>query len=320
MAGLGAASSATAGNASSGSGSGSQPGSTSGTTEPAGIAQSPTAAESLARQPTTADLLTAEPTRSEFVTRDLSSASDLWDNRVEIQSQTTAERIINSEPETGNPASVATPPDFEETIYSYKDDNISVDVGRARWDFKPPADTGFNSETVSRKLSGGFTADLTGAEVQGKFGPYAGEISTNGKVTALTANAHATYEAGFHLKGPTKPGANANVSAGAEAMAINGRVGAELNITPKSLAEYYNNNIDPIVDYVAGKDVPELPELSDNWDHGVTLSGHVEGGYGAALKGGVSGELGNGRGAKVGANWKIGLGPVVGGGFTFGLK
>lgn len=320
MAGIGTAGSATVARASSGSGSRTKSGSTSGTTEPTGIAQSPTTAESLARQPTTADLLRAEPTRSEFVTRELSNASALWDSQAEMQGQAATGGSTNTEADAGKPASTATPPDFEEAIYSYKDDSTSVDVGRARWDFKPPTDTGFNSETVSRKLSGGFTADLTGAEMQGKFGPYDGEVSTNGKVTALTANAHAIYETGFHLKGPTKPGANAYVSAGAEAMAINGRVGGELNITPKSVAEYYNNNIDPIVDYIAGNDVPELPELSDNWDHGVTLSGHVEGGYGAALKGGFSGEVGNGRGAKVGANWKVGLGPVIGGGFSFGLK
>ena len=138
------------------------------------------------------------------------------------QSPTTAESLARQPTTADLLMAEPTPPDFEENIYSYKDDNTSVDVGRARWDFKPPTDTGFNSETVSRKFSGGFTADLTGAEMQGKFGPYDGEVSTNGKVTALTANAHATYEAGFHLKGPTKPGANVSASAGAEAMAING--------------------------------------------------------------------------------------------------
>jgi hypothetical protein len=50
------------------------------------------------------------------------------------------------------------------------------------------------------------------------------------------------------------------------------------------------------------------------------LSGHVEGGYGAAPKGGASLELGSGKGAKFAANWKSGLGPEIGGGFSFGLK
>ena len=71
-------------------------------------------------------------------------------------------------------------------------------------------------------------------------------------------------------------GMSAVAGAGAEAMVVDGRVGGNISVTPKTvgdaLGSVYNQVIDPVVDFVAGRDVPGIPEVPEAFDHGITES------------------------------------------------
>ena len=95
-----------------------------------------------------------------------------------------------------------------------------------------------------------------------------------------------------------------------------------MTITPKSVGdqfvELYNDHVDPIIDKITGKNVPDLPEVPEFLDHGIILGGHLEGGVGASLKGSIGLDVKNGF--KLVYSLKGGA-PLVGGhGGTIGLK
>ena len=135
------------------------------------------------------------------------------------------------------------------------------------------------------------------------------------RATAGTVNAHAKLEVSAQAKGKSS-GMSAVAGAGAEAMVVDGRVGGNISVTPKTvgdaLGSVYNQVIDPVVDFVAGRDVPGIPEVPEAFDHGITASGYIEGGFGASAKLNGNISLGNGDGFKVGAGGKLGLGLVGG--------
>jgi hypothetical protein len=146
----------------------------------------------------------------------------------------------------------------------------------------------------------------------------------DGKVTVGTINTHGKIEAKAEIKGFTDTSASLKASAGAEAMAIDGHAGFEVSITPKTIDDtlggLYNRYVDPVVDYVAGQDILEIPQAPDSLDHGLVIGGHVDGGYGASLKASAGFEMGDGKGVKVSGSFKAVLDPVVGAGVTFGAE
>lgn len=99
------------------------------------------------------------------------------------------------------------------------------------------------------------------------------------------------------------------------------RYSADAGITPKSVGDtlsgIYNGYIDPVVDYVAGRDVPEIPPIPESWDHGIVLGGHVTVGEGISGKIGGGIEIGNG---KLSGRIKEGIGGVFGVSGSVGLK
>jgi hypothetical protein len=90
--------------------------------------------------------------------------------------------------------------------------------------------------------------------------------------------------------------------------------------TVEKLSGIYNNYVDPVVDYLAGRDVAEIPPVPDYLDHGIAIGGHVVVGEGVSGKFGGSVEIGNGQLFKMSTHRKFGVGQVFGNGITFGVK
>jgi hypothetical protein len=204
----------------------------------------------------------------------------------------------------------------------YSNQDKSVNLGHVKAKYTAP-DADLDLEKAKAHASIGLSGEINIGDAKTEFGiGNLGQV--DGKITVGTINAHANIEAKAEIKGLTNTSASLKASAGAEAMAIDVHAGFKSSITPKSvgdtLSEFYNSYIDPVVDYVAGQDIPEIPEIPDYLDHGIVIGGHVEGGYGASLKGSAGAEIGNGKGAKISGSFKAGLGPVIGAGFTFGVK
>lgn len=255
-------------------------------------AASATTAQSIAMSSTTADSLATAPTTADS----LASSSNALDGLMEDAN-------------------------FDKSVYSNEDK--SVNVGRAKGDYTAP-NTDLDTEKSKASASVGLSGELTLADAKGDVA--IGDLAqVDGKVTVGTVNAHATLEAKGEFKG-LKSSATLKGSIGAEAMAVDAKVAAELSITPKTVGDtlggLYNSYVDPVVDYVAGTDVPGIPEVPDSWDHGVVVGGYVEGGYGVAGKAHAGLELGNGKGLRGSAGLKGNIAPgvVVGAGATFGLK
>lgn len=259
-----------------------------------GLADSPTTGEALSRSPTTADQLSC--------------------------SLTTAEQLAASAGTLGQALDLSKDASLDVSICSTQDK--SVNIGHVKAEYSAP-DADLNTEKAKAHASVGLSGEINIADAKTEIGLGSlGQI--DGKVTAGTINAHGKIEAKAEIKGLTDTSASLKASAGAEAMAIDGHAGFEVSITPKTVGDtlggLYNSYVDPVVDYVAGRDVPEIPEVPDNFDHGIVIGGHIDGGYGASLKGSAGIEIGDGNGVKVSGSFKAGLGPVVGAGVTFGAK
>lgn len=260
-------------------------------------------AKSNASQHTTTESIASQPTTTEKLAGE-SSAGKSPDTL-----KKPAEKPVDKKAVSGNSL-----PNVDKSLWLNADK--SAHIGRIKIEYKAPEgslDTEKAKAGASAKLSG----EVTVADASVKLGPL------TGKATLGTVNAHLGGEAKGEYKG-LKTSASLSGSGGAEAMAINGRVDAEVSITPKTVGDAvggaYNTYVDPVVDTLAGRDMPEIPAVPDSWDHGVVLSGHVEGGYGAAAKIGFTAEIGNGKGVKIGGRIKGGIGPVGGLGGTVGVK
>ncbi len=206
---------------------------------------------------------------------------------------------------------------FDVLLIVLEEEILGATVGRAKAEYTAPH-RDFDTETLKGKAGFGIAADLTLMEVVQDV--EIGELATiDGRITGGTVNGHVTAEGEINIKGFATEG-SVKASAGAEVMEFDARAGIELSITPKSVFDAYNEYVDPVVDWVAGNDVPGLPELSDDFDHGLVIGGHVEGGIGASAKAGGGVVVGDGKGFRVSGNVKVGLGLVGGAGATFGFK
>jgi hypothetical protein len=204
--------------------------------------------------------------------------------------------------------------DVDRSIWTNKGKNVHI--GRAKAEVKTPGAGIDLTKPKAHASLGKVSGELTVANASGKLGPV------DGKVTLGTVNAHAVAEAKVEGKG-SKTAASLKVGAGAEAMAVNARVGFEASITPKTVGDAvggaYNDYVDPVVDSLAGRDMPEIPPVHDSYDHGIVVGAHAESGFGVSAKVGFEAEASK-SGAKVGFKAKAGVGKVLGGGFTLGVK
>ena len=162
--------------------------------------------------------------------------------------------------------------------------------------------------------------DVTVARVSVAGSPLPGlDIKAEGKFKTVNAEAELGGRAEFD---GWKPKFEAQAKLGAETMALDGRAEATINIpiTPavNGAVDFYNSYVDPAVEFVAGRDVPNLPELTGDYD--IALSGHVVGGFGVSAKGHFGAEFGKGTDNKFGGGYKLGAGPVFGFGVSMQLK
>ena len=199
----------------------------------------------------------------------------------------------------------------------YQNEAKSVTLLSAEAAYTAPH-AGVNTENLKASAGFGVNADATALNLETTVGGDLANVDL--RATAGTVNAHAKLEVSAQAKGKSS-GMSAVAGAGAEAMVVDGRVGGNISVTPKTvgdaLGSVYNQVIDPVVDFVAGRDVPGIPEA---FDHGITASGYIEGGFGASAKLNGNISLGNGDGFKVGAGGKLGLGLVGGAGASVGVK
>ena len=132
----------------------------------------------------------------------------------------------------------------------------------------------------------GISGELTEVQIQQKVVDGPATVELTGTLNTVNVEASAKIDGNYDDK---KVEIGAKV--GGEAMVLNGKIDGEIRITPKTIGDtissIYNNNVDPVVDAIAGRDVSGIPAVPDSWDKGVIVSGHVEGGLGAALKIGV---------------------------------
>jgi hypothetical protein len=206
----------------------------------------------------------------------------------------------------------------------YANESKSFHLGRFQFQYTKP-----NFDASSEKMKAGGGAGLsTGitlahANPELKIGEM-GKVDARFRVGVANAGAKAEGKVQVDLLNPKNTGVSIKGDLGAEALLGDARYSMDFKITPKTvgdtLAGIYNDYVDPVVDYVAGSDVPEIPSVPEEYDHGIAVSGHATTGFGGAAK--IAGELeiGNGKGVKFGAKAKLGIGPVLGAGFTVGVK
>ncbi|MCG7985113.1 MAG: hypothetical protein JAY90_20480 [Candidatus Thiodiazotropha lotti] len=210
----------------------------------------------------------------------------------------------------------------DESLYENK--NIGIQVGHGRFEYTPP-NAKVDSEKLKASASVGIVTELT--DFEGQIDMPVGQIgSIDARFKVGTINAHAKAEAkaeynGFNFK---NSGASLNASVGAEAMKWDVRYSTNANITPKSigdtLSDIYNDYVDPVVDYVARRDVAEIPPLPSYLDHGIVLGGHITVGEGVSGKIGGSIDIGDGKIFNAKGRIKGGVGGVFGVGASIGLK
>lgn len=287
------------------------------------IAGQPTTAESIAGQRTTAESLTAESTAPDFIKNELRMADAMWKHRVQEDAAATtgdAKSVVGEALTTGQ--------NYDQSFYSNADkSSFDVQLGREKYSYNPPT-------TVNDRTKADASVESTFAQM--KTTPYkiAGETAqVESKFTVATVGANASWDATKDMQRIDRvltkmsPEGGFKLAMGAEAIAVEARAEGQLNITPKavgdSIANAYNKYIDPVVDSIAGRDIPDIPLVPENWDRGVVINAHREVGLGGALKGSVAlnhkNDDGDGVG-KTGASAKVGLGPVIGAGATIGFK
>ena len=205
------------------------------------------------------------------------------------------------------------------TGYEGKVGPAEVTVGAVSFEAVPPSLKVDTEAGMAEASLGRIAVDVTAinAQLDAKWEPASGRVQG----IVGTVNAHA--EAGFnaHLGDRIAEG---KIAAGAESMAAEATLEAEVSITGKTVADTlgsaYNAVVDPVVDVIAGYDVPGVPAAPESWDHGINLGGHATLGWGASIKGSAGGGYSPGNGGKFGVSGKIGLGPTVGAGVTIGLQ
>jgi hypothetical protein len=211
---------------------------------------------------------------------------------------------------------------FDESLYANQ--SKSVQAGHAKFEYTVP-NADFSSEKLKGNTSGGVSGELTALEISPelKIGEI-GKFEPSWKVG--TVNAHAKFEtkAQLDVLNLSNSELSAKGSVGAEAMAWNARYSVDVSITPKTVGDtlsgFYNDMIDPVVDYIAGQDVPEIPPTPDYLDHGIVFGGHAASGLGISGKVGGGLEIGDGKLFKGSFHVKGGIGAVIGFGATLGLK
>jgi len=208
---------------------------------------------------------------------------------------------------------------FSRSVTGFRTDDGSLTLGSASFEASAPG-VSVDREAGKAKASlGSIAVDVTALQAQSNI--ELGPVAIDGTVTVGTINAQA--EAG--IKGSlAERSVTAKAAVGAEAMAIEATVKGEISITGKTIADtlggVYNQVVDPVVDYIAGEDMPDIPEAPASWDHGITLGGHVTGGWGASAKTSAGASFSPTNGAKIGVSGKLGWGPTVGLGITLGAK
>ena len=210
--------------------------------------------------------------------------------------------------------------DKDPDYVAYTSTEGGVELGRLNADLTKPH---FNFNAEKGKLSaglGGVDVEATGAQLTRE--ENIGElVCAKGQLTVGTVNSNLKMEGKAEIKG-LKSEVSLKARGGAEAIVVEGRLEGTVTITPKSVGdqfvELYNDHVDPIIDKITGKNVPDLPEVPEFLDHGIILGGHLEGGVGASLKGSIGLDVKNGF--KLEYSLKGGA-PLVGGhGGTIGLK
>ena len=209
-------------------------------------------------------------------------------------------------------------PDF--VAYTSPDGNL--ELGTLNADILIP---GYNANPEKGKVTigGGFDSEATIAKTTLKE-QNIGELA-NGRLigTVGTVNANTKAEFKLQTKGVDKE-VSALISGGAESMLVNGRIEYEMDLTLKTVGDVfvdaYNEHIDPLVNNVAGRDMPELPPVPEAFDHGFVFSGHLEAGIGAAAKSKLGFSAGNGNGMQIHKEWKVGAPIAFGQASTFGVK
>lgn len=207
-------------------------------------------------------------------------------------------------------------------LVATKNPRINAEVASFDLKANAPAASIETEKSKAGASAGKLDLDVTALRATVDFGvTELADVSLEGNVKAVNANAALAGSAEFNGK---KSKLDVKVSAGAEAMALDGKASIDVSLTPKAFADTvtgaYNEHIDPLVDKVAGYDVPDLPEAPDSWDKGVALSGYVEGGFGASAKGHFGLEVGKGTKNKVSGGGRLGAGLVIGAGGSLGFK
>ncbi|MBX2825494.1 MAG: hypothetical protein KTR33_12245 [Gammaproteobacteria bacterium] len=132
---------------------------------------------------------------------------------------------------------------------------------------------------------------------------------------------HASYSVSHHTNSYS-----VEAEAGAEAALFDSTVALGLHINPKAVADsairLYNRHLDPIVDRVAGTDIPEVPELPEAWNRTLSLSAELNAGWGLAINAYARGHLAkHSGGLELGGRISpIGLGMIVGAGIGIRIK
>ena len=207
-------------------------------------------------------------------------------------------------------------------LVATKNPHFNAEVASFDLKAKAPAASIDTEKSKASASAGKLDLDVTALRATVDFGvTELADVSLVGNVK--TVNANATLAGSVELNGSNSQ-LDAKASAGAEAMALDGKASIDVSLTPKAFADtitgVYNDHIDPLIDKVAGYDIPDLPEAPDSWDKGVALSGYVEGGFGASAKGHFGLEAGRGTKNKISGGGKLGAGPVFGFGGSVGLK
>ncbi|ODB99689.1 hypothetical protein A3197_12275 [Candidatus Thiodiazotropha endoloripes] len=206
----------------------------------------------------------------------------------------------------------------------YTNESKSFHLGRFQFQYTKP---GFDGSSEKMKAGGGAGLstgiNIAHANPDLKIGEL-GRIDARFRVGVANVDANIEGKLQIDSLNPKMSGASIKGGLGAEALLGDARYAMAFKITPKTigdtLAGIYNNYVDPVVDSIAGYDVPEMPCVPEEYDHGVSVSGHVTTGFGGAAKIGGELEIGDGKGFKLGAKAKLGVGPVLGAGLTVGVK
>lgn len=274
------------------------------------LASSATSADNLASSPTTADTIAGQPASKDTL-------SGFGTNTAVMNSSSAAETLADMADKAKN--FLSEDHSAKGSLYTNKDQGITVAGANAEY---TAPHRNLDNEKSQYNAGVGVKVDATFARLTSTTSATPA-INVSTSITLGTVNANAELSGNAEFKG-LKSNVSGKASVGAEAMAIDGKLSGEISITPKTVGDtfggMYNTFIDPMVDWVAGKDVAGIPEAPDSWDHGPTVAGHIVSGYGASAKWSGGLDIGNGQGVKLGFSWKLGVGPVIGQGFSIGVK